>query len=146
LKTIVFIDGLAEPTNPGTGTFGYVIYRGEKKAVEECGLAGANVTNNFAEYHALVMALRKLKAKRWMDDVTVRSDSKLLIGQMSQGWKVKGGGYIQEYKAARDLASEFPPLRFEWIPRELNKEADLLSRIAYSKNKSSVGRKMDDEG
>ena len=136
MRTVVFIDGLAEPTNPGTGTYGYVIYRGDKKVEEDCGLAGRNVTNNFAEYRALVMALKSLKSKGWVVDVTIRSDSRLLVGQMSQRWKVKGGGYIQEYKAARDIAAEFPSLAFEWIPRDQNKEADLLSRIAYEKHKA----------
>lgn len=135
MKTVVFIDGLAEPTNPGIGTYGYVIYRGDKKAVEDCGLAGRDVTNNFAEYRALVMALKKLKSSGWTENVTIRSDSRLLVGQMSQRWKVKGGGYIQEYKTARDLAAEFPSLTFEWVPRDQNKEADLLSRIAYDRHR-----------
>jgi ribonuclease HI len=135
LETVVFIDGLAEPTNPGTGTYAYVMYRGEKKVAEEGGLAGRNVTNNFAEYHALVMALKKLKSMGWTKDVTIRSDSRLLVGQMSQRWKVKGGGYIEEYKVARDLSAGFGTLKFEWIPRERNEEADLLSRIAYNRHK-----------
>ena len=136
METVVFIDGLAQPTNPGTGTYAYVIYRQGKKVTEEGGLAGRGVTNNYAEYRALVMALRRLKTLGWTKDVEIRSDSKLLVGQMSQGWKVKGGGYIEEYKEARELSVEFTSLRFEWIPRERNEEADLLSRIAYSKNRS----------
>lgn len=129
----VYIDGLSEPRNPGTGTFGYVIYQGEKKLAEGGGLAGHNVTNNFAEYTALVEALKKLKELRIEGDVVVRSDSKLLVGQMDQGWKVKGGGYLQMLKEARDLLKEFGSIGFEWVPREQNQEADLLSRVAYEK-------------
>ena len=129
------IDGLAEPRNPGTGTYGYVIYEGKKKLAEGEGLAGYEVTNNYAEYTALVEALRKLKELRTEGEVVIRSDSKLLVGQMSKGWKVKGGGYLEKLKVARDLLKEFGSVTFEWIPRERNEEADLLSRIAYEKHK-----------
>ena len=66
-----------------------------------------------------------------MGDVIVRSDSKLVVGQMSEGWKVKGGMYLGKLKEARDLMKEFGSMRFEWIPREQNQEADLLTRLAY---------------
>jgi ribonuclease HI len=54
---------------------------------------------------------------------------------MSAGWKVKGGMYVEKLKAVRDLLKEFGSARFEWIPREQNQEADLLTRIAYEKHK-----------
>jgi len=132
----VYVDGLAMPRNPGTGTFGYVVYSGEKKLVEGQGLAGYNVTNNFAEYTALIAALKKLKELQVEGDVVVKSDSRLLVGQMSGGWAVKGGGYLEKLKEARELVKEFGSITFEWVPREKNEEADLLSRIAYEKFKS----------
>jgi len=135
MAVVVYVDGLSEPTNPGTGTYGYVIYQGEKRLVEGQGLAGYRVTNNFAEYVALVEALKKLKELRIEGDVTVRSDSQLLVGQMSKGWAVKGGGYLEKLKEAKDLLKEFGSITFEWVPREKNQEADLLSRIAYEKFK-----------
>ena len=135
MAVVVYVDGLSEPTNPGTGTYGYVIYQGEKRLVEGQGLAGYGVTNNFAEYVALVEALKKLKELRIEGDVTVRSDSQLLVGQMSKGWAVKGGGYLEKLKEAKDLLKEFGSITFEWVPREKNQEADLLSRIAYEKFK-----------
>jgi ribonuclease HI len=126
---------VSEPRNPGTGTYGYVIYDGEKKLAEGEGLAGYDVTNNFAEYMALVEALRKLKELRSEGDIVIRSDSQLLVGQMAKGWEVKGGGYLGKLKEARELLKEFGSIKFEWIPRERNGEADLLSRIAYEKHK-----------
>ena len=91
------------------------------------------MTSNFAEYTAFAEALKKLKDLRIAGDILVRSDSKLLVGQMGQGWKVKGGMYVEKLKEARDLLKEFGSVRYEWIPREQNREADLLTRIAYSK-------------
>jgi ribonuclease HI len=127
------IDGLAEPRNPGTGTYGYVIYEGKSKLAEGEGLAGYEVTNNYAEYTALVEVLRRIKELRIEGDVVIRSDSQLLVGQMSRGWEVKRGGYLEKLREARDLLKEFGSVKFEWIPRKQNEEADLLSRIAYEK-------------
>ena len=130
------IDGLTEPRNPGTGAYGYVVYEGKKKLAEGGGLAGYDVTNNYAEYTALVEVLKKLKELKTEGDIVIRSDSQLLVSQMSGGWKVKGGAYLGKLKEAKDLLKEFSSVKFEWIPREQNEEADLLSRIAYEKHKN----------
>ncbi len=133
MTVIAYIDGLAEPSNPGTGTYGFVIYDGTRRLAEGSGLAGYEVTSNYSEYTALAEAVKKLKALGVEGDVLVRSDSKLLIGHMSEGWKVKGGMYVEKLKEVRDLLREFGSIRFEWIPREQNKEADLLTRVAYDR-------------
>lgn len=136
MTVVVYIDGLAMPSNPGTGTFGFVVYEAGRKLVESSGLAGYEVTSNFAEYTALEEALKKLKELRIEGDVVVKSDSKLLVGQMSEGWKIKGGMYVTKLKAVRDLIKEFGSITFEWIPREKNQEADLLTRVAYERHRS----------
>ncbi len=93
------------------------------------------MTNNYAEYTALVEALRRLKDLKAEGDIVIRSDSQLLVGQMSMGWGVKGGGYLGKLKEAREVLKDFGSVTFEWIPREQNGEADLLSRIAYEKHR-----------
>jgi ribonuclease HI len=136
LTVTAYIDGLAMPRNPGVGTYGYVIYDGDRRLAEGSGLAGRDVTSNFAEYTALVEALGRLRTLGVEGDVLVRSDSQLLVGQMSSGWKVKGGMYVGKLKEAKDLMKEFGSIRFEWIPREQNSEADILTRIAYEKHRA----------
>ena len=135
MTVTVYIDGLAEPQNPGSGTYGFVIYDGPKKLGEGSGLAGYDVTSNYAEYSALAEALKKLKALGAEGDVLIRSDSRLLVGHMSEGWKVKGGMYVEKLREVRELLREFGSIRFEWIPRERNQEADLLTRVAYEKHR-----------
>ena len=137
MTVTVYVDGLSEPVNPGTGTYGYLIYDGARKIAEGSGLAGYDVTSNFAEYTALAEALKKLRGLGIEGDVLVRSDSKLLVGHLSEGWKVKGGMYVEKLKEVRDLMKEFGSIRFEWIPREQNSEADLLTRVAYEKYRRS---------
>jgi ribonuclease HI len=138
MTAVAYIDGLAEPSNPGVGTYGYVIYEGRKKLAEGSGLAGPHVTSNYSEYTALAEAFKKLRELGIEGDILVRSDSRLLVGQMSQGWKVKGGMYIDKLKEARDLLKGFDSVAFEWVPREQNSEADLLTRVAYEKHKDEV--------
>ena len=135
MTVTVYVDGLAEPLNPGVGTYGFTIYKGTNKLAEGEGLAGYDVTSNYAEYAALAEAFKKLKELGVEGDILVRSDSQLLVGQMSKGWEVKGGVYVTKLKEARDLLKEFGSVSFEWIPREQNQEADLLSRVAYEKHK-----------
>ena len=126
----VYVDGLAEP-NPGTGTYGFVVYKDGKKLNEGHGPAGEKVTNNYAEYVALIHALGSIL---WLSEeqVTVKSDSKLLVNQMKEVWKQKKGVYLVKQREAKDLAKKFKSLKFVWIPREENTEADERSRVAYS--------------
>lgn len=128
----VFIDGLAEPTNPGIGTFGFAIYRDGKKVKEAHGFVGECVSNNLSEYHALCEALRWILERGWQgEEVIVKSDSLLLVNQMSGRWRVRGGLYAQKHSEALSLVRKFDRISFLWIPREENWEADSLSRRAY---------------
>jgi len=52
------------------------------------------------------------------------------VGQMGMGWKVKKGGYVEMYKKAKDMVKKFESVKFEWVPREKNEEADMLTNIA----------------
>jgi|SRR5208282_1493212 len=133
----VYTDGLAEP-NPGVGTYGYVVYRNGKKIAEQLGFAGNPVTNNYSEYQGLVKALQELH--HFADEeIMIHSDSRLLISQMGGEWRVSKkalktrdpGSYVEKYLEAQELAKSFTRLRFVWIPREENTEADALSRVAY---------------
>jgi len=127
----VYIDGLSEPTNPGVGTYGYAIYDESGKIVEGRGVAGDLVSNNFAEYSALVAALGELLKRSLRRDIVIKSDSRLLVNQMSGKWRRRKGGYLEKYRDAKELADNFASLTFRWIPREQNGEADQLSRMAY---------------
>jgi len=125
-----FTDGRAEP-NPGLGTYGYVVYQDGSRVHSEHGVAGREVTNNYAEYFCLIRALEHLEAQR-DEEIVVFSDSSLLVNQMEGKWKFKGGNYGEMYLKAKELARGFSKLRFWWIPREKNREADELTNIAFA--------------
>ncbi len=134
---VVHIDGLCEPVNPGgTATFGYLIRQDDAVLARKSGVVGKGpaMSNNVAEYAALCEALEFLLKKNLEDlPIEVRSDSRLVVYQMSEKWKFHGGLYAEKHNEAERLAAEFNRLSFKWIPREENEEADGLSREAYEK-------------
>ena len=91
------------------------------------------MSSNVAEYAALCEALGFLLTNKHQDSIIeVRSDSTLVVNQMSGKWKSRKGLYREKYLEAVRLCARFPKLRFRWIPREENEEADGLSREAYA--------------
>lgn len=130
----VWTDGLCEPINPGgTGCAGYIIKKNGKiveKGSESLG-ASEDMTNNVAEYSALIRALQTVR-KLGLDQekILVKSDSKLLVSQMKGEWKVKGARIVPLHNKAAELKKGLN-IDFQWIPREENEEADKLCRLAY---------------
>lgn len=128
--------------NPGgVATYGYIIYEespdGTKNRIaSSSGLACEPFfecsTNNYAEYTALVEALSYL-SKIYKGSVLVRGDSQLVIYQMNGIYAVRSPRVYPLYKKAMELRSSFSSVEFQWIPREMNKEADELSKAAYYK-------------
>lgn len=132
---VVNCDGLCEPRNPGgTATFGWVARRGGELLHQDCGVVakGPRATNNLAEYTAIIEALR------WLDgaglsgeQIVVRSDSQLAIRQLEGSYDVRSRAILPLWRQAHSLAHRFGRLRFEWVRREANEEADALTRLAY---------------
>jgi len=136
-KVIVYCDGLCEPINPGgIATYGYVIYIDDVRVHDDNGVYGygEGATNNVAEYMAALMSLSWLKREGYTDDdVTLRSDSQLLIRQLNGIYMVRSPRIFPLYNHVKSVAEKFRSIKFEWVPREKNEEADGLSREAYYK-------------
>jgi ribonuclease HI len=134
----VFIDGTVEPVNPGgVGAVGIVVYRGNVRILQMGKVVGkgTEMSNNRAEYEALREVLQWLLDNSLSEEnISVNSDSSLLVNQMQGKWKVNGGLFFTTYKESKQLAQRFPNLRFNWIQREENEEADLLARNAYKES------------
>jgi ribonuclease HI len=134
---VVNIDGLCEPVNPGgIATYGYVV-RDESGSLiaKKSGVVGkgAEMSNNVAEYAALCECLGLFLDRGMADSpIEVRSDSTLVVNQMAGNWKFREGLYKEKYVEAKRLTAKFTRLKFQWVPREQNEEADLLSREAYA--------------
>ena len=131
----VYFDGLCEPINPGgVGCYGYAIYQNEitiKKGARAIG-EGKGITNNVAEYSALKRAIEWIQEQGIEDEIVVKGDSMLVINQMKGIWQIKSETSRRYVSTIRELLKG-KKVRFVWIPREQNSEADMLSRVAYKR-------------
>jgi ribonuclease HI len=131
----VWFDGACEPQNPGGhGTYGIVITASEDGTtlITDCGYIGygEGVTNNVAEYTALIEALEYVHEHASTAQITVRGDSQLVIRQLTGEYRVRSERLRPLWQEASHLARDLD-ITFEWIPREQNEHADGLSRRAY---------------
>lgn len=149
----VYFDGLCEPCNPGgVATYGYVIYQDRdalsvkiKSNAQILG-EGEGMTNNVAEYSGLMGAASwlsenvvKIKAACNREKIIIRGDSQIVINQMKGVWKVRSKTSQHFVPLIWKLLDGYD-VTFEWIPREENKEADMLSSMAYKQYCSKQGR------
>ncbi len=129
MRVIVQADG-GSRGNPGPAGYGAVVFdavSGETLAERAAGVGKA--TNNVAEYKGLIAGLQAA-LDVGADDVEVELDSKLLVEQMSGRWQVKHPDMKPLAREAAQLVSRFPKIRFSWIPREKNTNADRLANEA----------------
>lgn len=129
------IDGAARG-NPGPAAYAYVIALEDGTRVEE-GECMGQATNNVAEYTALVRALERalsLDAKK----VHIRSDSELLVKQMTGLYKVKNAQLKELYDEAKELARRIPSVQIVHVRREQNSDADRLCNEALDGHRGGM--------
>lgn len=145
MTIIIHIDGLTEPVNPnGIACWGFIIEGSTR--IERSGVIGEGrgMSNNLAEYSALCEALKEcLKRGFEHEPIEVYSDNQMVVRQMRGEYGCHGGLYIPKYLEAKTLADKFKSIRFSWIPREENTEADALTRRAYEEYCASKGIKAE---
>ena len=125
----IHTDG-ASRGNPGAAAFAYVIERDGADDIEEAGCLG-QLTNNQAEYLALVRALKHALTLGPEHGLLILSDSELMVKQMSGAYRVKNEELLSLYREASDLAKRFQgTVEFRHIRRALNSRADALCNEA----------------
>ena len=130
-----FFDGGAR-SNPGPAGYGvYIVDDLGNVLAELHGSLGVN-TNNVAEYNGLIAALT-WAVEHDVREITVKGDSLLIIEQMRGNYKVKNEGLKPLHMRARMLVMQIGNVRFEHVPREMNKDADRLSNVGMDGNSTS---------
>lgn len=129
----IYIDGACQP-NPGAGGIGIYV-KGD--GIEESFSLPLNgtVTNNIAEYQALIFSL-KLINKKYLksDEIFIFSDSNLVCMHFNEHWKCKDVKLIPLLQAAKDISKEFrSKIILSYIPREENSIADSLAKDGIKK-------------
>jgi ribonuclease HI len=129
----IYFDGLCYPKNPGgVAAYGYLVYRDNEPIWRGFGGVGEGrgMTNNVAEYEALMAAAHWLVDEGIEDKIVIKGDSELVIKQMKGQYKVSSATskkYVPEIKKLL----QGKDVTFSWVPREENEEADKLSRMGY---------------
>jgi ribonuclease HI len=86
-------------------------------------------TNNEAEYHALIEGLKAVRD--WKPDrIEAYLDSKLVVEQMNDRWRIKAPELQPLHRQAKELLREFPEWKIEHVEREKNRGADHLANMA----------------
>ena len=128
-KAVAFFDGACRG-NPGPGTAGVLLVDENDNIIDEHGFKLPHqTTNNVAEWHGLVAALR-LAQQHGVTHLQVRGDSELVIKQMRGEYRVKDEKFLELYHEALDLATYFRTCVFVHVPREQN-PADATANAAF---------------
>lgn len=125
MRLVIHTDG-ASRGNPGEAGIGILIMNESGQVVDKISEYIGRVTNNVAEYTALVRALeraRDLGATR----VRVYADSELMVKQLNGEYKVKNEGLQPLFNRALSQVRKFEEFQIEHITRDRNKEADRLA-------------------
>jgi ribonuclease HI len=131
MKLEAYIDG-GSRGNPGEAGIG-VFFPGVVRIAEYLGTG----TNNFAEYSALVSALRFAVFSR-CDELHVFADSELVVKQIKGEYQVKNEGIRPLYDSAVRWIKLIPNFSIAHVRREKNSEADKLANLAMDTHRNSV--------
>ncbi len=127
-KIIAHIDG-GSRGNPGPAAAAYVLTDPTGRQLEAKAFFLGEATNNFAEYMAIHKALEAAKSLG-ARQITVYSDSELLVRQLNGQYKVKSEQIRPLFAKAIEVLTGFESWQVLHIFREDNKQADMLANRA----------------
>ncbi len=131
MKLEAYIDG-GSRGNPGEAGIG-VHFPGIVRIAEYIGTG----TNNYAEYSALLSALRFAVFSR-CDELQIYADSELVVKQITGEYQVKNEGIRPLYNRAIRWIDLIPRFSIHHVRRENNKEADKLANLAMDTRRNLV--------
>lgn len=130
-EVLVHTDG-ASRGNPGPAALGFIITSKAGESLVQVGRRIGEQTNNFAEYMAVVEALR-VCVEGGAKSVVLRSDSELLIQQMVGEYQVNSESLAVLHQLVKKMLPFFEKIQFEHVAREKNVLADKLANQALDK-------------
>jgi probable phosphoglycerate mutase len=118
--------------NPGPSGYGAVVEDAQGGVVAELSEYLGKQTNNYAEYHGLLAAL-KWSLENGVKHLRVISDSELMVKQMKGQYKVNSPGLRPLWEEAKSLSRHFERFEIRHTLRGGNKEADRLANEAMDR-------------
>lgn len=132
MKLIINTDG-ASRGNPGRAAYGFLIRDIKGGVLARVGRMIGIQTNNFAEYSAVLEALRYVKknlSRNGSFEIEVVTDSQLIAEQLSGNYRVKNLVLKRLFNQIKVLEEEVGDVTYKSVPREENRAADLLANMA----------------
>ena len=133
---VAYIDG-GSRGNPGPAGYGVWITDCEGHKVAALSEYLGRQTNNYAEYQALLAALR-YAAGHAPRALRVVADSELLVKQIRGEYKVKNPALQELHGRAKEMIARLDWFSIQHVLREKNREADRLANEAMDE---ATGRK-----
>ncbi len=130
-KITIYTDG-GSRGNPGPAAAGVVFCNEKGQFFKKYSqYLGEGLTNNEAEYQAVIFGLQKFKhlfGKKMAkaSEITVTSDSELLVKQLKGEYKILDEKIQKLFIELWNLKLDFQKVSFRQVSREKNKEADAL--------------------
>lgn len=129
-KIILYSDG-GSRGNPGPSAMGVVICNGKEEIIKSWAQYLGRATNNEAEYQAVILGLKKIKAlfgKKQAKslEIEVRTDSEFLVNQLNGKYKILDSKIQPLFLEVWNLKLDFKKIKFNFIPREKNQKAHQL--------------------
>jgi ribonuclease HI len=131
-KMILFTDG-GSRGNPGPGGAGAYLTTADAVMVGAYKKYLGHVTNNEAEYMALILGLDEA-AKAGAQDLEVRMDSELVVRQLTGVYKTRHPALIDLGRMVRFKEQHFKRVSYQHIRREKNTVADKLANEAMDEH------------
>ncbi len=120
----LYTDGGARG-NPGPAGAGVVLLDDNKNVILEVDKYLGNMTNNEAEYTALLLGLSYAKIKG-VQKIQCLLDSELVVKQLNGEYKVRMAHLFELYTKVKNLENDFESVTYAHIPRAENSHADKL--------------------
>ncbi len=129
-RVIAHTDG-GSRGNPGPAGAGFVLTDSSGAWLQAKGFFLGEATNNVAEYAAFIKALEAAR-EIGAQELTVFSDSELLVKQICGLYRVKSEQIRPYFQQAVKLLGEFSKTQVRHITRDKNVEADRLANQAMN--------------
>lgn len=127
-RLLIYTDGAARG-NPGESGAGVVLKTPEGEEVGRFGRYLGKKTNNHAEYEAVLLGLHQAR-EFGASEVTILSDSDLLIRQLLKEYRVRAQHLRDLFDQVQEMLSVFEKHQIKRIGREKNADADLMANRA----------------
>jgi ribonuclease HI len=143
MKIVIYTDG-GSRGNPGPAAIGVILTNERGKMIKEYAEKIGRATNNEAEYEAVIFALQKAKllfGKRKIKtmNIEVKTDSEFVTKQLNGQYKILDRKIEQLFLKTWNLRVGLGKVKFTYVPRNKNIEADRLVNQALGPKKKMLG-------